>query len=574
METFKAEEKSIRNLFQERISYIIPSYQRPYLWWIDEIDKFCEDIFLSYKDKDEYLLSSIILVEHKKDKLYEVIDGQQRLTTISIFLAVLKSFLKDSENIEDINNRILNWTEIRVQRVQTDKTFHQDFQDVLQNFNYESFKELSKKRKYKKNNYYQNALIIYNFLNSEIVKDIDFDDFYSDFFIDKVYLIRVYTIQESKAMRLFEVLNSRWLPLRNADLIKNHIMEKIYESYDEDNKKVWVEAFEELWKDLNTKLDEFDESMEDLFTYYVYMKLKENPKNNLFEEFKLILSKDFNSETKIDKFIEEIKTFAEAYLELYSERKDISTYRKIHSMKYLREGRFRKVILTAYSLKYKWENIKEIVDIIFNFYYLNYIAGESVNPYKQFSFNLIKDIVEGNFDVDKLKNNIETYYKKQNTIYRLRSKLDGEIYQERRGKIIFYLIEYFFYKDPEDFEIFKQNEKKIQLEHIFPQNEKNRQDVISENKDIRVLKNFLGNLTLLYQSKNVKCSNSDFQTKLKTYEESQKFNHTKELLKYMSWNMQSIFERQRFLLGQIEKIFNLPEGDLMNPWLEEGNEEI
>ena len=74
METFKAEEKSIRNLFQEKISYIIPSYQRPYSWGIDEIEKFCEDILLSYNDKDEYLLSSIILVEHKKDKLYEVID--------------------------------------------------------------------------------------------------------------------------------------------------------------------------------------------------------------------------------------------------------------------------------------------------------------------------------------------------------------------------------------------------------------------------------------------------------------------------------------------------------------------
>lgn len=150
METFKAEEKSIRNLFQEKISYIIPSYQRPYSWGVDEIEKFCEYIILSYKDNDEYLLSSIILVEHKKDKLYEVIDWQQRLTTISIFLSVLKCFLKDQDNIEDINNRILNGTEVRVQRLQTDKSYYNDFQDVLLNFDFEAFKELCKKRKYKK----------------------------------------------------------------------------------------------------------------------------------------------------------------------------------------------------------------------------------------------------------------------------------------------------------------------------------------------------------------------------------------------------------------------------------------
>ena len=130
METFKAEEKSIRNLFQEKISYKIPSYQRPYSWERDEVEKFCEDIILSFKNNDEYLLSSIILVEHKKDKLYEVIDGQQRLTTISIFLSVLKTFLKNNENLADINNRILNGTEIRLQRVQTDKSYHQDFQNI------------------------------------------------------------------------------------------------------------------------------------------------------------------------------------------------------------------------------------------------------------------------------------------------------------------------------------------------------------------------------------------------------------------------------------------------------------
>lgn len=558
METFKAEEKSIRNLFQEKISYIIPSYQRPYSWGIDEIEKFCEDIFLSYKDKDEYLLSSIILVEHKKDKLYEVIDWQQRLTTISIFLSVLKSFLKDQENIEDINNRILNWSEIRVQRVQTDKTYHQDFQEVLQNFDYEAFRELTKKRKYKKNNYYQNALIIYDFLNSEVVKNTDFDDFYSDFFIDKIYLIRVYTIQESKAMRLFEVLNSRWLPLRNADLIKNHIMEKIYESYDEETKRSEVSAFEELWKDIANKLDEFDESMEDLFTYYVYMKLKENPKNNLFEEFKNILKRDFSNEEKINIFIQEIKKFADTYLDLYSERKDIDTYRKIHSMAYLREGRFWKVILTTYCLKYWSEDIKTMVDTLFEFYYLNYIAWESVNPYKQLSFNLIKDVAEGNLDINKLKNDIETYYKKQNTLYRFKSKLTNEIYQERWAKVLFYLIEYFYYKDKEDFEIFEQNEKKIQLEHIFPQNDKNREDVVSNDSELRELRNTLWNLTLLYQSKNVKCSNSDFKTKLTIYEGSQKFNHTKEILKYTNWDSTSISNRELLLLDQIEKIFRIP----------------
>lgn len=162
-------------------------------------------------------------------------------------------------------------------------------------------------------------------------------------------------------------------------------------------------------------------------------------------------------------------------------------------------------------------------------------------------------------DIDKLKTDIEAYYKKQNTLYRFKSKLTSEIYQERWGKVLFYLIEYFYYKDKEDYEIFEQNEKKIQLEHIFPQNDKNWEDIVSVDPVIKELKNTLGNLTLLYQSKNVKCSNSDFATKLTIYKDSQKFNHTKELLNYSDWNSRAIIERQRLLLEQIEKIFDTPQ---------------
>ena len=142
-ETFKAEEKNITNIFGEKLSYRIPSYQRPYSWGKDQVEKFCEDLTESYLNKEEYLLSSIILLEKTRNRLYEVIDGQQRLTTISIFLAVLKSFLKDEANIEDINKRILNGADsCRVQRVKTDRTYHHDFNEILQKFDYDNVKEL------------------------------------------------------------------------------------------------------------------------------------------------------------------------------------------------------------------------------------------------------------------------------------------------------------------------------------------------------------------------------------------------------------------------------------------------
>jgi hypothetical protein len=58
-------------------------------------------------------------------------------------------------------------------------------------------------------------------------------------------------------------------------------------------------------------------------------------------------------------------------------------------------------------------------------------------------------------------------------------------------KVLFYLIEYFHYKDKEDDEIFEQNNKKIQIEHIFPQNDRNWSEVVSEYPDLIQKKNNL-----------------------------------------------------------------------------------
>jgi hypothetical protein len=295
------------------------------------------------------------------------------------------------------------------------------------------------------------------------------------------------------------------------------------------------------------------------------MKLKENPKNNLFEEFKKIIKKDFNDDTKIDKFIEEFHKFYKEYIELFAQRKDIETFRKIHSMRYLREGRFWKTILITYRLKNPSENIKNLVDTLFEFYYLNFIAGESVNPYKQFSFKLIKDVAEGNFELNKLRTDISDYYKKQNTLYRFKSKLKDDIYGERWAKVLFYLIEYFCdYKEKEDYEIFEQNNKQIQIEHIFPKSTKYWKDIIEKDPSIKELTHTLGNLTLLYQGNNVKCSHSDFKTKLEIYKQSKKFEHTKEILKFDKWDSNTINQRANSLLNQVEKIFNLPKDSLLN----------
>lgn len=82
------------------LSFSIPSYQRGYRWSKDEVRKLIDDIycFTSGEDDSKYYCLQPLVVQKKNDMTYEVIDGQQRLTTVFIIMKYLYSFFKEIEN--------------------------------------------------------------------------------------------------------------------------------------------------------------------------------------------------------------------------------------------------------------------------------------------------------------------------------------------------------------------------------------------------------------------------------------------------------------------------------------------
>ena len=572
METFRADEINIEDLFSNKLTYEIPNYQRPYSWGKDQIEKFCDDIMLAFENDEEYLLSSIILVEVEKGRLYEVIDWQQRLTTISILLSVLSHFISD-ENKDDASTRIFKKSsEARVQRVTTDKSKIHIFDRVLKDFDYEIIKNELNKKENKKNNYYLNAIYLYDFFNALTENDFDFNAFY-EFFMERVYLIGVYTINQSKAMRLFEVLNARWLPLKNSDLIKNFVIEKIYEKFNEEedlrDAKNEEENFSSRWKEIDSKMSSLNESIEDLFTYYIYHKLGENPKKDLFEEFKLVYKKNFWD--NISELIKEIYNFYDLYISLYEDKSNIAVYRKIHSMKHLKEGRFWKTILLSYLTNKnnsKDDNYKKLVNEIFRFYYLNWFARETVNPYKQLSFNIIKSInkwsfalpkdkyneyIWQEFNVDKLRSIFDIYLEDRSVLQKVDKEFNEDVYNEKWIKPLLLLIEYHL-KEKESDRVYQVSDKQITIEHIYPQN------AIDIDEDIKSSLNSLWNLTLLYQGKNASFSNSNFEDKKTKFKEKNltEFQLTTELFnKYDSWNLANLTKRENQLFSYINEILDI-----------------
>ena len=90
----KAEEKSISEIFADNNSYEIPNYQRPYSWNQDNVSDLVNDINDAFENGvKEYFIGSIITIEKDVKKQFEVVDGQQRLTTITLIFSALRNLI-------------------------------------------------------------------------------------------------------------------------------------------------------------------------------------------------------------------------------------------------------------------------------------------------------------------------------------------------------------------------------------------------------------------------------------------------------------------------------------------------
>src|ERR1700722_2044203 len=104
----KAEERIIIKILTEQICYEIPPYQRPYSWERENVDQLLQDVWEACENSEtEYFIGSLITIEKELDSRYEVVDGQQRLTTLNLILARLRDRIQDQAARAYLGNRIL-----------------------------------------------------------------------------------------------------------------------------------------------------------------------------------------------------------------------------------------------------------------------------------------------------------------------------------------------------------------------------------------------------------------------------------------------------------------------------------
>lgn len=569
-DTFDPKSITIKELFGSTDSlYTIPDYQRPYSWGDDQVEKIWEDIWEAYQtykniseSEEEYFLGSVI-VSSGKSAYLNVIDGQQRLTTLSILIAAIKALYPDINSdvnkeerpdcvtLPTLKNSLLYEGQSDRLTFKAHPMYNGDFKStILKNEELYNIKKPTKKQltdinpKYK----FQNTAYILVQKLSQPEVQIEIGDFVNYIF-NKIKIIKIKCSNEKFGIKLFQVLNDRGLDLTPSDLIKSYLLSKLKD----ENR----EEFMTTWKNIENLAETSDHKINDFFVFYQYYLLATNPKKSLNEELESL----FKNQDSLD-VIQDINNFINIYVtEIYN-----SKNKEIYALRYIPWEFYWKTILTT-ATHTKYEQISELITLLKIFYYKYWIAGDTLTKIKQTSFNIIKLIKEKQ-SISFIEKTLNEKIQSDNVEYRFIQNLIHDVYNTSWIKPMLLNFEYLL-SDEQNKEFIVLNQK-IHAEHIIPVGHSKNDSWNKIDKNIRErLLNSIANLTLLSGEKNIQASNNSFDEKIAVYKGQRRsknitsFASTRKItedydrgLYSKVWNEEAALDRAKWFLDLLSIFLN------------------
>ncbi len=523
--------------------YQIPDYQRPYSWDKDNLSDLIDDLVSAYIEnkKETYFCGSLVLVNNDSDARFDIIDGQQRITTFTIISCVFRdiylSYLS-SKSKDFINSSIQDKYEDSKRKLKflTNEQYQIDFEEtVLKGIEFKKTKHIEKD--FPDNKYLQNAHYIKGFLEEKFKENsIDIDSFVIWFFENVVLTVITCPSQDS-AIQIFNVLNDRGMPLSSIDILKSTLMQKLDGKEDRN-------AFKAKWESVNSNLKFANFDLDSMLNTYLYYKLSTNPKSRLDKELLSIFGKEDKGALEI---IKEISDFSNAYIKTLNEEN-----KYLYCLKYLKHRIYWVSILST-ALFTKYPHIEELKKLLVAYYYQNWIAGATVARIKQTSFNILKLIKAGKPVVD-ISQEMTDSLKKYSTTKTFKEEIECSwVYGRKWDRAILLLIEYFSSDNSKQSYI--PIGSKLHLEHILPQNPNDDWKNLFDSEEREEWTNSLANLTLLSMRKNIQAQNYSYSKKVEAYQDKDNvvspFLLTQYIIKCGKWDVSELEKREELLLLRI-----------------------
>ena len=340
-ETIKAEELPLRNIFSDQFRFRVPEYQRPYAWAIEQTADLLEDIKHaastvmseagSIKEASPYFLGSIVIIKKGNSSVADVVDGQQRITTLTILFCVLRDIASRDHASQELPETIHKYVreasdvlagvtgEFRLSVRQRDREFFQS--QVQERGNLQNFVTLSPENL--PDNQHSRLRMLENtkYLWDQVLKlDNQQRHVLAMFLVQRCYLVVVSTSDHSSAYRIFSVLNDRGLDLSPTDILKAEIIGGMDENV--------RDRYTDMWENYEDDLGR--ERYRDLFAHIRMIYVKNKLYRNLQEEFQEHILRNMTHQGFMDDVLtpyhDQYKTITDASYEGASGAETVNTF--------------------------------------------------------------------------------------------------------------------------------------------------------------------------------------------------------------------------------------------------------
>lgn len=570
-EKVKAKEYYIKDLLSNKFLFEIPDYQRAYSWTKENLKQLVEDIWESvelnkargnkeFDQYEPYFLGSIVLCskEYKDDGcgIYDVIDGQQRLTSIIMLIAAIRDLIDNEEYKKVLSDLIYQKPNvlmgikesIRVKARGKEEEFFKKY--ILTNGGTELVKDLNMEELSEAKQNMVNAIEVFrdSFFNEngELLEE-KLNEFIV-YLLQKVVLVVITTESFTSAFRLFNVINARGLPLTDSDLLKSENLRVMNPEIRKEYTDIWESHEQDLGKE---KLDQ-------IIGFMRTMKLKNKVEESVYEEFS---KKIFRNEPEylgvnFVNHLTAVKALYDKYiidgnLEGVSEEEKSYYKNLINIMREFLPYDDWMAAVIRFAEKFNDDKlVLEFVKVLEKRLVIDWVNGNSFAD----RLNRVYGILEAIEEKDSLEEIKEApvflYDLERTTAYFENALNDIDFYSKGRMMIPKYIfVRLDMEKRPN--EVLDYSDK-IMIEHVLPRNAKEAywKDNFSADQR-RNWANKFGNLVIITGAKNTRANNKPFAEKVEQYlSKKSDFAITKEVLELSDWNMDSLKDRHESLVNR------------------------
>lgn len=569
--------------------YVVPDYQREYVWEERQVTQLLSDVFEEFDNNHnkEYFIGSTVVFKDSNG-CYELIDGQQRTTTLFLIICALKSIYKEWSLDTDTLDRMIKDKTVNSLGDSIDKfkleLQYKDSSNILTVISSLSDRPANLKGSAERLfNAYENIIA---FLTQNFKKEKA--DQLKKFFVylyRKLKFIQIETPEINDALKIFETINERGIGLNPMDLLKNLIFRQV--ERDEFTK------LNHRWQQLVKILDKNKEKPLRFLRYFIMANYNVNsPKGDEIlredEIYKWITKPDnarqCNYEKEPFEFVELLIENASIFVKYFKGEDHDGQNIYLNNIRKLGGGSFRQhliLLLAGRRLpKPLFDHLAKQIETLIFYYFI------TREPTKEFERNFskwAKDLkkIKTTEELDQfIKEKIEPEVNEKRNSYRS-SFLELNQHSVQQYRMRYILAKIAQYIDQQRLGSYKPQNldsyitKGIEVEHILPFTpESGLREKIGEEYDEVKIK--LGNLTLLEKSINASIGNSDFYDhKMGEYAKSTIYltksisvlenvgtntaitRINQRLKSFDDWNQQTISERQEMLFELSKSIWEV-----------------